>query len=426
MHIKTLLSAACAAGLIPITLAGPSLAQETDGLKLPPGFHATVVADHLGVLRHLAFRDANDLYVSTQWNNTGTSGDMIAIHLDKNHVADKTQHFGVMAGGTGIRVYKGALYQASLARIYRYIFHGKDLLPVSEPVVVLDGMAATRSTARGLAFDNEGNMFVSSGVIAGVDWCADPSVSKGQPIKGLNPCPLLNGRGGIVRFSATKLNQQFKDGELWGNGIRDMSALTWSPADKSLYAIVHGRDQTSKSFPNAVTNEQDDNISDEMIKVTKGTNLGWPYTYWDGAQKKRIVAPEYGGNGTTEAPAGQYAIPVSEFHPRSSPLDLAFHDGKNVPARYKNGAFISRHGAGSLANPANGNNGFDVAFIPFDKNGVAGPVEEFATGFAGPTNADKAVNKAKFRPVGVAEAPDGALFVTDSQSGKIWRIAYGN
>lgn len=421
MHIKRLLLAACLAGP---SFIGTASADEPDGLKLPPGFHASVVADKLGVLRHLAFRDADDLYVATQWNNTGTSGDMIAIHLDKNHVADKTQHFGVMAGGTGIRIYKGALYQASLARIYRYSFHGKDLLPNPEPVVVLDGMAATRSTARGLTFDNKGNMFVSSGVIAGVDWCADPSVPKGQPIKGLNPCPLLNGRGGIVRFSASKLNQQFKDGELWGNGIRDMAALTWSPADGALYAIVHGRDQTSKSFPNAVTDAQDDNISDEMIKVTKGTNLGWPYTYWDGAQKKRISAPEYSGNGTTEAPAGQYAVPVAEFHPRSSPLDLMFHDGKNVPAKYKNGAFVSRHGAGSLAKPANGNNGFDVAFIPFDKNGVAGPLEEFATGFAGPTNADKVANKAKFRPVGVAEAPDGSLYVTDSQSGKIWRIAY--
>jgi glucose/arabinose dehydrogenase len=419
MNTKIFLLAASLLGL-----TGPALADEPDGIKLPQGFHATVVADHLGVLRHLAFRDNDDLYVSTQWNNTGTSGDLIAIHLDKDRRADKTVHFGVMAGGTGVRVYKGALYAASLARVYRYSFKGKDLVPVSEPAIVLDGMAATRSTSRGLTFDDKGNMFVSSGVIAGVDWCADPSVPKGQPIKGLNPCPLLNGRGGIVRFSATKLNQQFKDGELWGNGIRDMAALTWSPADNALYALVHGRDQTSKSFPNAVTDVQDDAISDEMVKVTKGTNLGWPYSYWDGAQKKRILAPEYTGNGTTEAPAGQYAVPVAEFHPRSSPLDLMFHDGKNVPVKYKNGAFIARHGAASLSKPANGNNGFDVAFIPFDKNGVAGPLEEFAAGFAGPNIADKLAAKAKFRPVGVTEAPDGSLYVTDSQSGRIWRIAY--
>ena len=85
MRIKTLLLAACLAGP---SFVGASWADEPDGLKLPPGFHASVVADHLGVLRHLAFRDANDLYVSTQWNAQGTSGDLIAIHLDANHQAD--------------------------------------------------------------------------------------------------------------------------------------------------------------------------------------------------------------------------------------------------------------------------------------------------------------------------------------------------
>ncbi len=116
-------------------MGGAASADEPDNIQLPQGFHATVVADKLGVLRHLAFRDNDNLYVSTQWNNTGTSGDLIALHLDKNRVADKTVHFGVMGGGTGIRVYKGALYAASLARIYRYSFHGKDLVPVSEPVI---------------------------------------------------------------------------------------------------------------------------------------------------------------------------------------------------------------------------------------------------------------------------------------------------
>ncbi len=102
-----------------------------------------------------------------------------------------------------------------------------------------------------------------------------------------------------------------------------------------------------------------------------------------------------------------------------------FHDGKAVPAKYKNGAFVSRHGANSIdPNRPNGNNGFDVVFIPFNKNGKSGPMEEFATGFPGPNVSDRTGAKAKFRPVGVTEAPDGSLYVTDSTSGRIWRIAY--
>ena len=94
MKLGYLLLAACLSAL-----AAPAWADEPDNIHLPQGFHATVVADHLGVLCHLAFRDNDNLYVSTQWNNTGTSGDVIAIHLDKNHVADKTVHFGAMMGG---------------------------------------------------------------------------------------------------------------------------------------------------------------------------------------------------------------------------------------------------------------------------------------------------------------------------------------
>ena len=399
-------------------LAGPAPAQETDGIKLPAGFHATVVADKLGVLRHLAFRDNDNLYVSTQWNNTGTSGDVIAIHLDKNHVADKTVHFGAMMGGTGLRVYKGALYAASTARVYRYAFHGKDLVPVSEPVIVVDGMPPTRNTARGLDFDTKGNMYVSMGATQGANMCVN-----GNSKTGLKPCPLLDTRSGIWRFSATKLNQQFpQDGEKFATGIRDMGALTWSPTDNALYGIMHGRDNTSRDFPNVVSAADDDNIGDEMHKVVKGTDFGWPYTYYDGARKLRLVAPEYGGDNKTTANAGQYSTPVATFQAtRSSPLDLAFYTGKAFPAAYRGGAFITRHGS---AAPKPNNKGYDVIFIPFDKNGVAGPEQEFATGFAGPAQTDKSAAKAKYRPVGVAQAPDGSLFVTDSTSGKIWRISY--
>ncbi len=412
MTFKVLLLAACAA-----VFTNGAMAQETDGIKLPAGFHATVVADKLGVLRHIAFRDNDNLYVSTQWSATGAAGDVIAIHLDKNRVADKTQHFGAMMGGTGLVVYRGALYAASPARVYRYAFHGKDLVPVSEPTIVIDGMPATRNTARGIAFDGKGNLFVSMGATQGANMCVN-----GNSKTGLKPCPLLDTRSGIWRFSATKLNQEFKDGEKFSTGIRDMGALTWSPTDNALYGIMHGRDNTSRDFPAVVNGADDDAIADEMHKVVKGTDFGWPYTYYDGVRKIRLVAPEYGGDNKSAAPAGQYATPVATFQStRSSPLDLAFYTGKAFPPAYRGGAFITRHGS---AGPKPNNKGYDVVFIPFDKNGVAGAEQEFATGFAGPTQAEKTAAKAKYRPVGTAMAPDGSLYVTDSTSGKIWRISY--
>jgi len=46
-----------------------------------------------------------------------------------------------------------------------------------------------------------------------------------------------------------------------------------------------------------------------------------------------------------------------------------------------------------------------------------------ADGFAGDM-ADNSPRNAKYRPVGLAVGPDGALFVSDSQKGRIWRISY--
>jgi mono/diheme cytochrome c family protein len=45
----------------------------------------------------------------------------------------------------------------------------------------------------------------------------------------------------------------------------------------------------------------------------------------------------------------------------------------------------------------------------------------FADGFAGP---NKEPGKAVHRPSGLAVGPDGALYVTDDQKGRVWRITY--
>ena len=50
-----------------------------------------------------------------------------------------------------------------------------------------------------------------------------------------------------------------------------------------------------------------------------------------------------------------------------------------------------------------------------------GKWEIFADGFAGP---GKAQGKADHRPTGLAQGPDGALYVSDDQKGTIWKITY--
>jgi mono/diheme cytochrome c family protein len=64
-----------------------------------------------------------------------------------------------------------------------------------------------------------------------------------------------------------------------------------------------------------------------------------------------------------------------------------------------------------------------VAFVPFANGEPAGAWEVFADNFAG---VDPIVNTsdAAARPVGLAQGPDGSLYVSDSVKGRIWRIMF--
>jgi mono/diheme cytochrome c family protein len=67
--------------------------------------------------------------------------------------------------------------------------------------------------------------------------------------------------------------------------------------------------------------------------------------------------------------------------------------------------------------------GYMVAFVPMRDGMPSGDWEVFADGFAGidpiPNTGD-----AKARPMGLAEGPDGSLYVSDSVKGRIWKVTY--
>src|SRR5690348_17877576 len=56
---------------------------------------------------------------------------------------------------------------------------------------------------------------------------------------------------------------------------------------------------------------------------SKGTDFGWPYTYYDGVRKLRLIAPEYGGDAKTSPKDHTYSTPVLTYQSRRpAPVDL--------------------------------------------------------------------------------------------------------
>ena len=64
-----------------------------------------------------------------------------------------------------------------------------------------------------------------------------------------------------------------------------------------------------------------------------------------------------------------------------------------------------------------------MVFQPFKNGKPAGDWEVFADNFAGSTE-KQASGRADHKPCGLAQGPDGSLYVSDDKAGTIYRIMY--
>src|SRR5690554_8144422 len=85
--------------------------------------------------------------------------------------------------------------------------------------------------------------------------------------------------------------------------------------------------------------------SEEFLRVKEGSDAGWPYYYYDHIQEKKLLNPEYGGDGIKAGKGDEYEQPIIGFPGHWAPNDLHFYKGDQFPERYKNGAFIAFHGS---------------------------------------------------------------------------------
>jgi glucose/arabinose dehydrogenase len=239
---------------------------------------------------------------------------------------------------------------------------------------------------------------------------------------GKNPCPQLAWRAGIWKFKTDQSGQIFRDGERFVTGVRNAIALDWNSNAGALFFAMHGRDQLQYLWPDLYSREMSAELpSEEFHKAVKGTNYGWPYTYYDHIQGARMVGPEYGGDGKTLAPPGKYQEPLLAFPGHWAPNDLLFYTGDMFPGKYRGGAFIAFHG--SWNRTPFPQEGYRVVFVPFEDGLPSGGWENFATGFSGQGQINSS-GDAKYRPMGLGIGKDGAFYISETVEGRIWRVTY--
>jgi glucose/arabinose dehydrogenase len=387
------------------------------GLKLPKGFTAIKVADGLGAARHIAVASNGDIFVKLEKLKDG-KGIYLLHDSDNDGTAEQKFGFGNYIG-TGMYLKDGYLYASSNEEVYRYKL-GADNKPLDpdNPEKIITGLIQRNEhESKSVTLDNDGNIYVNIGAYS--NSCQEQDRATGS--MGINPCPVLDSAAGIWQFKIDKQNQTYGDGVHYATGLRNVVGLDWNTATNSLFVMQHGRDQLHDIFPAMYTTKQSADLPAEcMYELHNGSNCGWPYLYYDQIQHKKILAPEYGGDGKKEY-TGNAQDPVVAFPGHMAPNGLLFYTGNMFPERYKNGAFIAFHGSWNRAPEPQ--KGYFVAFVPFKDGKPSGDWEIFADNFSGGAEFMQP-SKAKHRPCGLAQGPDGSLYVSDDSGGTIYRIMY--
>jgi len=414
--------AACAAGTDStrhITSNNIKADADNAGLTLPKGFGALKVTEGYGRARHIAVTPEGEIYIKLSKLNNGKG-----IYLLKDTNGDGKVDEGTGFGnyiGTGIAVKNGYLYASSDEEVFRYKLNDKhEVIHPDNPEKIVTGLINRHQhESKSIALDNDGNIYVNIGAYS--NSCQEQDRTKESP--GRMPCPVLDSAGGIWQFKADKPNQTYGDGVHYAKGLRNVVGLDWNNQTNSLFVMQHGRDQLHDNWPKLYDDKQSAELPAEcMYELHKGVNAGWPYIYYDQIRHKKILMPEYGGDGRKEG--GKDAIdPIAAFPGHLAPNGLLFYTGNMFPEKYKNGAFIAFHGGWNRAPLPQ--EGYYVAFVPFKNGKPSGPWEIFANGFAGETVVTS-TRTAQHRPCGLAQGPDGSLYVTDDSKGTIYRIIYNH
>jgi len=213
-----------------------------------------------------------------------------------------------------------------------------------------------------------------------------------------------NGENGIDkevrRANILEINPDGTGEKIYAAGLRNPVGMQYYPGSTVLWTAVNERDELG-----------DDLVPDYLTSVKRDGFYGWPYAYFGANEDPRM-------KGQRPDLVKKTIVPDVALGSHTASLGLAFYNGDQFPAKYKNGAFIGQHGSWNRSTLV----GYKVVFVPFKEGKPSGKPEDFLTGFID----DAAKSRVHGRPVGVTVLNDGSLLVADDASDVIWRVKAEN
>jgi glucose/arabinose dehydrogenase len=300
------------------------------------------------------------------------------------------------------------VYIANSDGVVRFRYKNGDLKATGKPERVIAGIPWTHHYARDIAFSPDGKrlfLSVGSGSNVALDmfpephWTTDPEP---RNVDGLAEWVKMKPLGAAwdteeLRANVLSYDPDGRNQKIFATGLRNCEGMTIQPVTGRLWCIVNERDEIGDNTP-----------FEYATAVVEGAFYGWPWYFIGGHEDPRHA-------GRRPDLKDKVTVPDVMMQAHSAPLQMVFYQRDTFPAGYKGSAFAAMHGSWNREKRT----GYKVVRLLFDGSGKpTGEYEDFMTGFV------LSDSEVWGRPVGVAVANDGSLFVTEDGNGTIWRVSY--
>lgn len=337
-------------------------------IEMPSGLSLSAFASKLPGARALLVTTTGDLLVSLPHK-----GKIVLLKQDSNNdgVSDgRIELMNKLNLPHGMTFYQDWLYIAETNAIGRIRFNAKTRQTIGDYQKIITGLPkGGNHWSRSIDFGPDGMLYVSIGSSCNVCEEEDPR------------------RAAMLRFSP-----EGTDAEVYATGLRNTVGFDWQSSTGILYGADNGRDFLGDNFPPC-----------ELNRIEQGKFYGWPYL-----NGNQVPDPDYGSHNPNRQ--RNSIPPVHEFGAHTAPLSLVFIKNERLRAIMHGSALVTLHGSWNRSNKS----GYKIVALTFNPDQRI-TEHDFISGFE--LN-DDVIG----RPVDIAEAPDGSLYISDDFSGSIYRL----
>lgn len=339
-------------------------------MVMPAGLSLSVFADKLPGARMLRVTATGDLLVSLP-----RRGQIMILDRDANGdgVADGSRELlGGLSWPHGMDFYQDWLYIAETDAIGRIRYNASTRQTNGNYERIITGLPkGGNHWSRSLRFGPDGMMYVSIGSSCNVCEEKDPR------------------RAAILRFTPDG-----RHSEIFASGLRNTVGFDWHPSTHELYGVDNGRDFLGDDFPPC-----------ELNRIVQGGFYGWPYV-----NGRQIPDPDYGD--VNQEKLTNSIVPVHEFGAHTAPLSIVFIQNVKLRSVIQGDALVALHGSWNRSVKT----GYKILALQFDpEKGIS--EKDIITGFE---QNDDVIG----RPVDIAEASDGSIYISDDFTGSVYRVSH--